>query len=128
MVVSTVIEQISPIEAENLCRAITKDLPEYFGLPECNEVYAKGVREHINFAIKHHGTFVGLLTLAFPYPQNGQIYWMGVLKQYQGQGLGQGLIHAAADFAKLKGVSLLTVETLSKKASDENYLKTIRFF
>ncbi|HFL2713452.1 TPA: GNAT family N-acetyltransferase [Legionella pneumophila] len=128
MTFSTHIEQISPDDAEHLCRTITKDLPEYFGLPECNETYAKGVREHVNFAIKHEGTFVGLLSLAFPYPQTGQIYWFGILRQHQGKGLGQSLIHTVAHFAKLKGAKLLTVETLSKEVSDENYLKTYRFY
>ncbi len=128
MTISTHIEQISPEDAEQLCRTITKDLPEYFGLPECNETYAKGVREHVNFAIKHEGNFVGLLSLAFPYPQTGQIYWMGILKQHQGKGLGQALIQTAAHFSKLKRAKLLTVETLSKQVSDDNYLKTYRFY
>lgn len=122
------IEQISPNDAELLCRTITQDLPEYFGLSECNETYAKGVREHINFAIKHMGNFVGLLSLAFPYPQTGQIYWMGILKQYQGKGLGQALIKVAVHFCKHKEAKLLTVETLSKQACDENYLKTYQFY
>ena len=122
------IKQISPDDAENLCRSIIKDLPEYFGLPECNEVYAKGVREHTNFAVQHQGVFVGLLSLAFPYPQTGQIYWMGILRQHQGKGLGRSLVHTAVQFAKQKGAKLLTVETLSKKASDENYLKTYSFY
>lgn len=128
MTISTHIEQISPEDAEQLCRTITKDLPEYFGLPECNETYAKGVREHVNFAIKHEGNFVGLLSLVFPYPQTGQIYWMGILKQHQGKGLGQALIQTAAHFSKLKRAKLLTVETLSKQVSDDNYLKTYRFY
>lgn len=34
--------------AEELCRQITADLPEYFGLPECNEHYAGGVRSRKN--------------------------------------------------------------------------------
>ena len=33
------IEKISLESAEHLCRKITKDLPEYFGLPEANEHY-----------------------------------------------------------------------------------------
>jgi GNAT superfamily N-acetyltransferase len=122
------IKQISPDDAENLCRSIIKDLPEYFGLPECNEVYAKGVREHINFAVQHQGVFIGILSLAFPYPQTGQIYWMGILRQHQGKGLGRSLVHTAVQFAKQKGAKLLTVETLSKKVSDENYLKTYSFY
>ncbi|MBA2650868.1 MAG: GNAT family N-acetyltransferase [Tatlockia sp.] len=128
MTVFTQIEQISPDDAEHLCRTITRDLPEYFGLPECNESYVKGLREHVNFAFKYENSFVGLLSLAFPYPQAGQVYWMGILREHQGKGLGQLLIHEAAHFAKVKGAKLLTVETLSKKASDENYLKTYQFY
>lgn len=33
------IEQIFVDVAEQLCRQITANLPEYFGLPECNEHY-----------------------------------------------------------------------------------------
>lgn len=46
------IEQVSPETAEYLCRKITKDLPEYFGLPEANEHYATGVQSRINFSAK----------------------------------------------------------------------------
>jgi hypothetical protein len=31
------IEQITADETEVMCRQITADLPEYFGLSECNE-------------------------------------------------------------------------------------------
>ncbi len=37
------IEKITRDLAQSLCRAITKNLPEYFGLPEGNEHYAIGV-------------------------------------------------------------------------------------
>ena len=76
------IEKISGARAEQLCRQITADLPEYFGLPECNEHYALGVQTRTNFAIKVHDEYIGLLSLDFPYPQNSNIYWMGILRQY----------------------------------------------
>lgn len=122
------IEQISPDEAENLCRIITKDLPEYFGLVEANEKYVEGVKDHINFAIAVQGNFVGLLSLSFPYPKASQIYWMGILRRYQEQGLGKLLVHAALDYAKNQGATSMTVETLSKAEADENYLKTYGFY
>jgi len=46
------IEKIPSGLAEDLCRRLTADLPKYFGLPECNEQYALGVRSRTNFAIK----------------------------------------------------------------------------
>ena len=41
------VEQITGDEASQLCRVITADLPEYFGLPDCNEHYALGVKRRI---------------------------------------------------------------------------------
>lgn len=46
------IEKITGDLAQSLCQTITKDLPEYFGLPEANEHYAIGVTTRTNFAAK----------------------------------------------------------------------------
>ncbi|MFU7598169.1 GNAT family N-acetyltransferase [Legionella pneumophila] len=122
------IEHISADEAELLCRQITTDLPEYFGLPECNEHYALGVRSRINFAAKSNETYVGLSSLDFPYPANSNIYWMGVLRAFHSQGIGYLLIQDAVKYARQQGASTMTVETLAPAESDENYLKTYNFY
>lgn len=122
------VEQISNDLAEQLCRQITFDLPEYFGLPECNELYARGVREHINFAVMADNRHIGLLSLGFPYPKSSNIYWMGVLRQYQGQGIGSLLIEEACRYAAKNAATIMTVETLAPAGSDENYLKTYHFY
>ena len=121
--------QLVPADiAEQLCRKITLDLPEYFGLPECNEHYAVGVRTKTNFAISKDNDLVGLLSLDFPYPQNANIYWMGIVKEHQSHGYGGLLIDAAIKHAHHHGAKTMTVETLSPTESDENYLKTYRFY
>ena len=122
------IEQISTRLAEQLCRKITADLPEYFGLPECNEHYALGVHTRTNFAIKMHNDYIGLLSLDFPYPQNSNIYWMGVLRQHHQQGYGHLLVQEAIRAAKISGAKTMTVETLAPAESDNNYLKTYHFY
>ena len=122
------IEKISADLAEQLCRQITADLPEYFGLPECNEHYASGVRTRDNFAVKSGANYLGLLSLEFPYPKNGNIYWMGVLRFHHNQGVGRMLMDAASDYASHLGAVTITVETLAPDESDENYLKTYRFY
>lgn len=58
-----IIEKISAELAESLCRKITADLPEYFGLPEANEHYALGVKAYANFAAQKNGNYVGLIGL-----------------------------------------------------------------
>ncbi|HAT7074379.1 TPA: GNAT family N-acetyltransferase, partial [Legionella pneumophila] len=54
------IEKITGELAHALCSTITKDLPEYFGLPEVNEHYAIGVKTRTNFAAKKGNDVIGL--------------------------------------------------------------------
>ncbi|WED43059.1 GNAT family N-acetyltransferase [Legionella cardiaca] len=122
------IEIISTTDAEKLCHKISNDLPEYFGLPDCNEAYAKGVHDCVNFAAMIDGMNVGLLSLSFPYPANSNLYWLGVLKAYQGHGIGSILLQKACIYAQKQQAKTMTVETLSSSEKDRNYLKTYRFY
>lgn len=122
------IEQLSPKVAQNLCRKITANLPEYFGLPACNEHYAMGVLDRINFAAKLGNDYIGLLCLDFPYPTTANIYWMGVMRENHRQGVGSLLLLAAMNYACRLKASTLTVETLAPMEADENYLKTYQFY
>ena len=46
------VELISGELAEKLCREITEDLPDYFGLPEANERYFAGMQSSFSLAAK----------------------------------------------------------------------------
>ncbi len=122
------IDNITPDTAEDLCRKITADLPEYFGLPQVNEHYAVGVRSRINLAAKIGSQYVGLISLELPYPANANIYWMAVLKDFHGKGIGTALITATVKHPKLHKARSITVETLAPFEADENYLKTYKFY
>lgn len=122
------IEKISGASAGRLCHTLTADLPNYFGLPEANAHYAQGVKVRTNFAAKKGEDCIGLISIDFPYPNNANIYWMAVLKNFHRQGVGQQLIHAASLFAKREGAKTISVETLSPAESDENYYKTYQFY
>lgn len=122
------IETIAPGLAELLCRKITADLPEYFGLPEVNEHYATCVRSRFNLAARVAEEYVGLISIDFPYPGNANIYWMGILRRYHRTGIGKILSYEAFKHAKNRGAKTISVETLSPKEADENYLKTYHFY
>lgn len=122
------IEEISQDTAEAVCRKITADLPEYFGLPDANEHYAVGVGSRQNFAAKLGGNYIGLISIDFPYPNNCNVYWVAVLRHFHTQGIGSKLIEAAYHFAKEHSAKTMTVETLAPLESDENYLKTYNFY
>ncbi|MES2211663.1 MAG: GNAT family N-acetyltransferase [Pseudomonadota bacterium] len=122
------IRTVTADEAEQVCRSITADLPEYFGLPECNEQYAQGVRARTNMCIEVNGTMAGLLSMEFPYPNNANIYWMGIIRSFHRQGLGKSLLKSSVELAKRMGAETMTVETLAPSESDESYMKTYRFY
>ncbi|STX50952.1 Acyl-CoA N-acyltransferase [Legionella busanensis] len=122
------IEKITGELAQTLCRTITEDLPEYFGLPEANKHYIIGVKSRTNFAAKDEDNTIGLVSIDFPYPNNANIYWLAVKRNFHRQGIGKQLIEAACQFAKIKGARTITVETLSPSESDENYLRTYLFY
>jgi GNAT superfamily N-acetyltransferase len=122
------IEKIADELAKALCQKITTELPEYFGLPEANEHYAIGVTKRVNFAAKRNDNYIALISIDFPYPNNANIYWMAVKPSFHRQGVGKQLIDAACHFAVTQDAKTITVETLSPSESEENYLKTYRFY
>jgi predicted acetyltransferase len=122
------IEEINPDQAEALCRSITQDLPEYFGIPSANEQYFEGVKHCKNLAAKIDGQYVGLISLNFPYANNSNIYWMAVFRNYQAKGVGRQLIEEACRLARKQCANSMTVETLAPDQAEESYLKTYRFY
>ncbi|MGE3318779.1 MAG: GNAT family N-acetyltransferase [Candidatus Berkiella sp.] len=122
------IELISPHQAEKICRELTADLPEWFGIPIANEQYAKGCLERTSIAIKEEQDFIGMITLEYPFNNNANIYWMAVKRAFHGKQVGTQLLQAAVKDCRQKGFQTITVETLSPKHQDPNYLKTYLFY
>ncbi len=119
---------IDPLMAEKACRQLTASLPEWFGIPEANERYAKGCLERTSFCAKLENNFVGLIVLEFPFPNNANIYWMAVDKSFHHQGVGTQLLQIAQNYCFEQKVNTITVETLSPKHHDPHYLKTYQFY
>lgn len=122
------VEEISQDQAEALCRSITEDLPEYLGISSANEQYFKNIHSCKNLAAKIAGDYVGLISLNFPYANNINIYWMAVLKDHHCKGIGRKLIEQACQLTRKLNATTMTVETLALEESDENYLKTYKFY
>lgn len=120
--------QLTPDESEQACREISITLPEWFGIPEANERYANGVKERFTFGYVIDNTCVGILSLEFPFKNTANIYWMGVKRDWHNKGIGKALLNHAEMICKERQVYSLTVETLSPKENDSNYLKTLKFY
>ncbi len=122
------LQVIEPLMAEKACLQLTAGLPEWFGIPEANERYAKGCLDRISFCAKIDSNIVGLIVLEFPFPNNANIYWMAVDKSYHHQGIGASLMQFAENYCFEHKIYTITVETLSPKHNDPYYLKTYQFY
>ncbi len=125
---NSTIQIIESSQAEKVCRELTSGLPEWFGISEANERYAKGCAERTSFAAMIDNNYIGMITLEFPFKNNANIYWMAVNRKYHGHNIGLELLQAAERYCAENGYDSITVETLSPKQSDPNYLKTYHFY
>ncbi|MBS0289827.1 MAG: GNAT family N-acetyltransferase [Proteobacteria bacterium] len=125
---ASTVQIIDSSVAEKICRELTAGLPEWFGIPEANERYAKGCAERTSFAAMLDNNYIGMITLEFPFKNNANIYWMAVNRKYHGQNIGVELLQAAEHYCAENAYNSITVETLSPKQNDPNYLKTYRFY
>ena len=50
------------------------------------------------------------------------------MRDFHGRGLGKALLQTAEQHAMANEAKFITVETLSPKQADENYLKTYQFY
>jgi len=122
------IVELTPYESEQACRAISADLPEWFGIPEANERYANGVKSRLTFGYVIDSMCVGILSLEFPFENSANIYWMGIKRDWHNKGIGKALIRYAEMICCGRNAYMLSVETLSPKEKDKNYLKTFEFY
>lgn len=122
------IEICSPNLAQNICRELTENLPDWFGIPEANERYATGCLNRTSMIATIDNIPVGMVVLEFPFKNNANIFWMAVKKKHHGQGIGSQLLVETTKYCKEKKIPTITVETLSPKVNDENYLRTFQFY
>ena len=122
------VQEVVPSVAKNICFDITATLPEWFGQPDANQRYAEGVARRVALCCFSASQPVGLISLEFQYPANGNIYWMGVARHAHHQGIGSALMNAAKTYCIQQGCRFITVETLSEKNCDETYLHTYHFY
>jgi kynurenine formamidase len=73
-------------------------------------------------------TCVGILSLDFPFENSANIYWLGVKKNWHNKGIGKSLLRHAEMICRGRNIYSLSVETLSAKEKDKNYLKTFAFY
>ena len=120
-----------PARCSQYCELLIDQLPHWFGRPKSNAAYIAGVAdpEKICFdALGDDGDLMGFLSLRLPFPNNADVYWLGVVPHRHREGIGRCLMEAAINCASARNCQTLTVETLGPSDPDEGYAETRAFY
>jgi GNAT superfamily N-acetyltransferase len=90
-----------------------------------------GCLQRFSTAISRRGTVsvTGYsCSIKYHSPTSAEVYWIGIDPAYHRQGLGRGLMGAAINDARARGVRYLFVATLHPDVEYEPFLRTRRFY
>ncbi|MBQ8176422.1 MAG: GNAT family N-acetyltransferase [Oscillospiraceae bacterium] len=122
------VEQIFNVdEKKQISRNILEALIEWFEIEEGRERYIAESSDQIFITAKENGIDIGFLCLKETGKDTVELAVMGVLKNYQRNGIGRKLLEKAKDIAMSKGYSFLQVKTVQMGKYDD-YDKTNLFY
>jgi ribosomal protein S18 acetylase RimI-like enzyme len=111
------------------CAALTRLLPDWFGLPESNARYIAGVAECICFGMFDANEHcIGMLALRPHFETTAEVWWMAVHPDHHRRGIGKALLSAAVSEAVARGCTDLVLMTLSDESDDQGYAATRAFY
>jgi len=107
---------------------VLRDLPDWFGIEEALQDYVAGVADLPFWAAMVKEECVGFVAVKIHHGHTGDLYVLGIMKDYQGQGIGRKLLDSADAFFVEQGCKYVIVETLDESARSEPYDKTRQFY
>ena len=115
-------------EKSRICKTVIADLPEWFGIPESNAEYCKGVKDHDFIKIVFNNNLAGFCSIKKNNEYTAEIYVMGLLKKYHRMGIGINLIQFLEVYLIDQGFVYLEVKTLDESHNSFSYKKTRLFY
>ena len=108
---------------------ILSALPEWFGIENAIYNYCEDASTMPTyFAVLGDGTKVGFVCMKFNNEFTAEIHVMGILKEYQGKGIGLALVDYATEMARKRLSEYIMVKTVGSSSSDAHYAKTREFY
>ncbi len=112
----------------HVCRRVLQALPDWFGIPDAIEDYARDCRDLPMWVAFDGGSPIGFCACKETSPAALDLHVLGILQSYQRVGIGRRFCAIAETFAREKGKRLLSVMTLSDGHPDPFYAKTRAFY
>jgi GNAT superfamily N-acetyltransferase len=111
-----------------ICRDILVGLPEWFGIPEAIDTYARNLERITMFAYLPNGAPVGFIAIERHFPHAAEAHVLGVRRALHRQGIGQALFVRAANLPRQQEVRYLTVKTVAERRANNAYAETRQFY
>lgn len=118
----------SPQEKSEICNAVLRALPDWFGIESSVVEYTRNVQPLPFWAALDAGRPVGFVALLAHNAYTAEVFVTGILPGYHRRGIGRRLIACCEDFCRERQMTYLTVKTLDESREDSYYEKTRRFY
>jgi len=116
------------VSKDEICRTILEALPEWFGIQEAREAYAREAADLPMIVCRVDGAIVGFLSLKIHTSCAAEAYVLGIRPEFHRRGLGRRLFQGAERMLHERRICLLTVKTLAPSHPDPGYAATRRFY
>jgi GNAT superfamily N-acetyltransferase len=123
-----IVRTANPDAREHISRNILTSLPDWFGIPEAIEDYARDCRVLPMWVAYDGGSSVGFVALKETSDAAVDMHVLGILLAYQRAGIGRRFCALAEEYARGAGKTLLSVMTLSDSHPDLFYARTRAFY
>ena len=110
------------------CAEITRKLPRWFGRPDANANYIRGIANRIVYASFADEKVSGLIGLDYHFATTCNVWWLGIAPAFHRRGIGRALMAQAVTEARAKGCRHMAVETMSPRANSPEYDMTRYFY
>jgi len=115
-------------EKSRITEYVLRQLPEWFGIEESLMEYVKGAKATDFYAAYDSDNLVGFISIKTNNVHTSEIYIIGILKDYHGNGIGKSLLNTAENHLTEAKVKFLMVKTLGESHPDKNYKETRKFY
>lgn len=122
------IEITDSILKQKYTQMILDKLPLWFGIPESTKEYIANVVQYPFWAALENDRCGGFISGRVHYNRTGDIYVFGVDPEFQGVGIGKGLIIKIEEYFQELNCEYIIVKTLSDIANYEPFEKTRKFY
>lgn len=124
--------KIKDIKKDVVKTEITKDvlkkLPEWFRDEKAVNNYIESVKGKKFYGAYDEDVAVGFICLKVNNQHTAEIYLMGILKNYHGQGIGRKLVSTAEKYLVENGYKFFMVKTLGESSNYKFYEGTRNFY